>query len=253
MASIVRFTQTQLPVNVKGTLKPDAQGRYEMPVGGLNVFNSVGERYIAEGALELFQESSGFMRRVKGGKVKAECGHPKKGNMTDDEYLTRIMRTEETNTCAFFPEIWLDFDWGRKHPELKSPDLIAIMAKVEPSGPRGDCLRQAFESEGQNVCFSIRSLTKDFYYRGINHRVLKTIFGFDWVTEPGISFATKFDSPALEDLSDELFIVKTQMERVIEKMKVGGVGTEAAQIGIEALQAFDYPGKGQSMPSFMKW
>lgn len=253
MTEVVRFTATQLAPGKKGILKPDANGRYEMPVGGLNVFNSIGEKYVAEGALELFQSSSGFMRRVRGGKVVAECGHPKQGNLTDDQFLARIMRFEETNICAFFPEVWLDFDYGRNNPQYNSPDLIAIMAKVEPSGPHGDVLRQAFESPGRNVCFSIRSLTKDFWYRGLNHRVLKTIFGFDWVTEPGIEFATKFNSPALEDDKEGLYIVKEQMQRVIDKLQLEGAGMESASLGMEALQAFDYPGKGQSMPGFAQW
>jgi hypothetical protein len=215
--------------------------------------NSAGERYIAEGALELFQSNSVFMRRVKNGCVKAECGHPERNGMSDDRYLARIMRVLESNVCAWFAEIWLDFDFGRNHPEYNAPDMIAIMAKIEPAGPNGEALRQAFESKGQNVCFSIRSLTKDFWYRGVNHRVLKTIFGFDWVTEPGIKFATKFDSPALEEYKDGLFIAKKQMVRVAEKFKLEGVGTESAQIAMEALQAFDYPGHGQSMPGFAKW
>jgi hypothetical protein len=130
----VMYTASKLAAGKKGILPPDADGYYTMPVGALNVFNSSGQYYVLEGAKQLFDSSSIFQRRVANGCSKGEMGHPKREpKMTMDDYMTRILTIEETNVCCHFRKFWLDETFGKKNPQFKNPDMVAIMAELKPS------------------------------------------------------------------------------------------------------------------------
>jgi hypothetical protein len=215
-------------------LAPDADGYYEIIVGGLNVFNSVNQFYTLQGAQNLFESSSDFMRRVKNGCLKAETGHPKKGiGQSDRDYFNRVMTIREDNVCAHLADVWLDVNFGKNHPEYKNPNLVAIMAKVKPAGPHAAAMQEAFSNPKQNVCFSIRSITRDYYDKGVYTREVEEIITFDWVTEPGIHIANKWDSPATEALAIEglggeadIRLTKNMVKDVLFKSMSMGMGVE---------------------------
>ena len=255
MAEVVKFTSTKLSgLNKSGVIKPDADGYYEMVIGGLNAYNSVGEYYTLEGAKQLFEESGALMRRLKNGCLKGEVGHPKQTpGMNSDAYLRRILAVEETNTCCFFKEIWLDPNYGRANPRFKNPNLVAIMARIKPAGVKGAALEAAFNNPGENVCFSIRALTKDFYNRGETFRVLTNIVTWDWVTEPGIAAANAFDSPALESM-DETIITHARLKRAVDKICHDKLALESdRQIALEALASMEQAFTPPAAPLFKHW
>lgn len=213
----VRFTCTQLAATgKKGILTPDENGYYTMPVGGLNVFNSAGMYYTAVGAKELFEDkSSQLMRRVKRGALRGEVGHPKQmPGMSDDDYLLRILTIDESNVCAHFSELWLDFD---NYKDQNGKPMVAIIGKVAPSGAHGDFLLKQLNNPKENVCFSIRSLTEDVYKRGIWERTLKNVVTFDYVNEPGIHIAEKYKSTSLESLGIESLVDKPVMRNQLKR------------------------------------
>lgn len=197
----VRFSCTALAGTGKtGRLPRDADGYYTMPLGGLNVFNSLGEYYTYEGAKELFTGSGALMRRIKSGTLKGEYGHPKPAGpiRTQAEmevFAGRVMRIDEGNTCVHYSDIWLDFDNVRSAQGQK---VIAIMGKLCPSGPRGPALEKSLDNPKEEVCFSVRAFTEDKVIRGIKQRELREIVTWDFVTEPGLDVARKYRSPALE-------------------------------------------------------
>lgn len=252
--SNIRFTAQKLVgTGKKGILVPDSDGCYTMPIGGLNVYNSVGQYYIAtKEALALFEKSSVFMRRIESGNLKMETGHPKKlPGMSNDDYFTRVMSIEETNVCGQVVELWLDMDWGKKYPEYNNPKLIAIMARVRPCGPKGAALRAAFESGVENVNFSIRSLTRDYSERGQTYRILGQIMSFDWVTEPGLSLANKWASPALESFMERAVSLR-HIQHILDVPEM--VGMESAHaLAQEALQLFVPREKKIITPLYKDW
>ncbi len=198
MAGVYKFQSVALPSNKKGVLKPDSDGYYTLVVGGLNMYNSQNQYYALEGARELFEESSALMRRMQRGAVKGEVGHPRQElGMSTESYINRLYEIRETNTCCVFKDITLDANYGNNNGK---PGVVGIIAKVAPSGPFGPALEQALQRPGENVCFSVRGFTDDFFDKGRYTRVLKQIIGWDWVTEPGLEIAEKFKSPGLEDL-----------------------------------------------------
>ena len=88
----VRFTCTSLTGTGKeGVIRPDENGYYDMVIGGLNMLNSAGEYYEYEGAKELFNQSSSFMRRVKRGALRGEVGHPRREpGQSIDSFMNRV-------------------------------------------------------------------------------------------------------------------------------------------------------------------
>ena len=197
----VRFSCTVLNgMNKQGIIRPDSFGYYVQPLGGLNVFNSAGDHYDYEGAKNLFESSSAFMRRVSTGCLKAEEGHPVRlPGMTDEAFIQRVMKIDETRVCAHIAEIWLDFDNVRDRDGNK---VIAIMGKIKPyDNLLGQSLKGSYDNPKEDVCFSIRAFTTDRRIGGVLRRTLVDVITFDRVTEPGIAFARKFHSPSLEAIS----------------------------------------------------
>lgn len=247
----IRFTCTSLQgTSKKGMLPVDENGYREVPVGGLNIFNSAGQYYTYQGAKELFENSSQFMRRVKRGALRGEVGHPtKRRDETMDDFIGRYISIDENNICAHFAEIFLDFE---NFKDATGKQIIAIMAKVKGSGVKGDFLEKQFANNQENVCFSVRAFTDDYSDRGVIKRDLKNIITFDYVNEPGIKIATKYDSPALESLLDKP-VSKDQLVRAFNT-RTSGMATESNSLSTEELfQSFNWTLPVNEKPVFSKW
>lgn len=250
--SSVKFACTALAgTNKTGVIPADSDGYRTMVVGGLNMFNSAGQWYTYEGAKQLFEESSQFMRRVKRGALRGEVGHPRQetGQSLDD-YISRVLEIRETNICVHFKEIFLDFN---RMKDASGKPVIAIMAKLAPNGPHGDFLAKALENKNENVCFSIRSFTRDFYNGGVYTRELKNIITFDYVNEPGISIANKYAAPSLEGLGDDT-VTRNQMKRICENNTKNGLGNESnLMTATELFASLGWQTDGPLPPAFSKW
>ena len=226
--SNIRFSCTSLAGTQKeGIIPKDANGYYDMVIGGLDILNSAGEYYDHAGAKKLFQESSSFMRRVKRGVLRGEVGHPRREHgQSIDSYISRILDIDEKNVCVHFSEIYLDFE------SFKNPDgtkIVAIRAKLAPSGPKAEFLKQSLENKQENVCFSIRSFTENTFKRGRTIKSIKTIVTFDYVNEPGIHIAEKYKSPSLESF-DDLSVSRPQMEKALDARQVLNLSQESTTL-----------------------
>lgn len=247
----VKFVCTRLQgTGKKGVLKPDSDGYYLLPIGGLDVYNSVGQYYTYQGAKDLFESSSQFQRRVKRGALRGEVGHPQMApGQSYDDFLARCMNIDDRNICCHFSEVFLDFE------NFKSSDgkkVIGIMGKVRPSGIHGPALQSALDNPKENVCFSIRSLTRDYMEGTRYNREIKTIVTFDWVNEPGIAHAEKYNSPALETLSEHTF-TRSQCERVNSRVQ-STIGNESAALNMSELFAsMGWDINKNDIPKFTKW
>lgn len=235
MLSAVRLVCTALQGTGKqGILRPDADGRYEVVLGGLNVFNSAGEYYVYEAAKHLFDASSQLQRRAKRASLRGEYGHPKMlPGMSNEQFANRVMSIYEDCVSHIIHEVFLDFD---RVKDEKGKPVIAIIGKIEPSGPHAESLRRSLENAGENVCFSIRAFTDDQRIGGVNHRTLRTIVTWDYVNEPGISIANKFSSPSLESLQ-ETVLSRGEIERGIQIAKQSGQAMESVELSAAELFA----------------
>jgi hypothetical protein len=251
----IRFTCTALSARNKvGALKPDADGYYTVVLGGLNVFNSVGEYYTADGVKQLFEESSLLMKRVKRGKLRGECGHPKQmpGEKLRD-YSNRLFLINERNASHHIAEIWLESDSVK---DESGRPVIAIMGKVCPSGPQGDALKKQLDNPKENVCFSIRAFTDDDLINGVVHRRLKNIITWDWVNDCGIAVAEKYYSPACESIGivslEEHVILRSDVEAALRHPAM--VAQESASHSImELMNVMGWSKTTTQKPAYLKW
>jgi hypothetical protein len=247
----IQFTAASLP-NKTGALVPDAEGYFITPVGALNTYNSSGEYYVAQGARDLFTASSIFMRRIESRRLKGECGHPKfLPSMTVKQYIERMMQIWEPEVDTFFQAITLDEDFGKKNPQLNNKDLVGVIARLTPSGPKSPGLRESLMRPGEDVCYSVRALTRDWYANGRNNRCIEKIFTYDHVTEPGVASAAKFNSAALESLKD--VIVKEDMfEQIIDSAFMDIASEDSKELARECLDLFKSPVDRQFKRSFVE-
>ena len=255
VASKVYFEAVKLPMlKKKGVITPDADGYYELVVGGLNTFNNLGSWYYTiEGVRELFGPGSILHRRIANGCLRAEVNHPKqKPNEKNDAYIARMLDIDRDNVCAHFKSLWLDEDFGKNHPEYKNPGLVAIMGLVKPSLPKGDMLKESLDNPNENVCFSIRATSGEEFIRGRRVRTLKDILAIDYVNEGGILVASKWDSPATEsfDNSGAVQITKDLLDRIASETRQG-VATESSIELAKHLSASYF--KPQEKPVWAKW
>lgn len=251
--AITKFEATRLAGTGKtGILTPDANGYYETVLGGLNTLNSVGQYYVLEGAEELFLSSSIFMRRVKNGCLKIEVEHPMQGGMSDDAYVDRLLRIDLNQVCGHISELWLDKDFGKKNPFFNNPNLVGIIGKVKPSGLKASALEAAINNPRENVCFSIRSFTRNYVQNRRTYRVLDTVVTFDLVNEGGIEAASKWSSPVLESIHDRI-VTSAQIQRVVDNsVQKGLIGVEdSRELALEVLQSLKTP--KIFVPGYAKW
>ncbi len=234
----VVFSCAKLPAGKSGILRPDADGYYRVILGGLNVYNSVGHYYPFDSARQLFKESSQLMRRIKRGALRGEMGHPKwVPGMTDDQFSDRCLMIDERNVCVHIAEVELD----QSMKDDQGRPCIGILGKIRPSGPMGAALQAQLDNPKENVCFSIRSFTDNRRVGRVMHRNLVNVVTWDAVNEPGISFAEKYKSPALEShldsmiVLDDRIVTRGSLERVMQKTTPGGISHEATILNLNEL------------------
>ena len=234
--SIVTFAETIFSAKAKeGVLPgPDSDGYYTVVLGGLNCYNSAGEYYVADRVVDMFRDSSVFQRRVKNGALFAEVGHPRREpGMSMSDFYARIIDILDTNICAHISEVSLDLNFGQKNPDLKAPEMIAIMGKVKPAGPKAETLRLSLENRKQNTAFSVRGLTSNNERNGRVERELTRVITFDHVVEPGIKPACKAFVPGLESYLEtrkhEIVNEEIFSETVSRMLQSGAVATESSR------------------------
>jgi hypothetical protein len=249
--------------NKKGILRQDEYGYYEIAVGALNAFNSQGEYYAMDNEVqELFSESSHFMRRMRNGCLRGELGHPQRlPGMTKDEYMIRIMTILESNTSHHIRDVRIDFDCNKN---ADGSPMATVIASVKPSGIKAKGVQDALDNSQEDSCFSVRSFTEDAKINGVNHRFIRELFTWDYVTEPGISISRKYKTPSLEgfDLSGRQSLIMPvtadDMNKVIENVQANnfGIGTESANLLMTAESLFKLCNKQvkeKDLPYFLRW
>jgi Peptidase S80 family len=197
--------------NKTGILKADADGYYTVVLGALDVYNSGGAFYPEATARHLFQQSASLMRRIASGNLRGEYGHPRMTpGMTMDDFVNRVRDIYEPHVCMHIRKVTVDYT---THRNERGQPIITIIGEVKPSGPMGPALLAQFENRFEDICFSIRSLTNDEFSYGRINKHIKLIVTWDYVNEPGLANAHKWNAPGLEAMSDNIIGRLTPMSR----------------------------------------
>lgn len=203
MANTIIFT------SIKGygdnrLLEKDENGYYRVTLGAINAFNASGEFYLAEGVKDIIEnDSNSLARRLKGGYLKGEAGHPVyETGMSKAEFFARNQRIHLPLVSHHIREVMLTPTNIPSGLPGKG-NLVIVEGWIKPSGPMGDSLKKDLDDPECNVAFSIRSFTHDIMIAGTNNKKIVQIVTWDWVVEPGIKIANKFSKLASESLQLE--------------------------------------------------
>ncbi len=220
--------------NKVGELVKRPDGYYEMVLGALAAFNGSGAYYEFEESRKIFEGNADLMRRIAGGNLRGEAGHPRfQEGMSERAWFARVNDLFEPNLCIHFNQATLSYDTlsdpqGRK--------LVAVMGLVRPSGMNERFLERQLENPKENVCLSVRSFTNDRMIRGVLTKAITKIVTWDVVTEPGISVANKYSVPSLECLNqsedfreNEHNFDLSMIRQMASEPTVTGMGMESAQ------------------------
>lgn len=212
----------------RGVMKPiDASGYYAINMGGLDVYNESGAFYVADTAKDLFKSSSHLMRRINGGKLYNELGHPKReAGMSDQDYLIRILTVYENNACSHTRRIHLE--------EVSNANLnngrpfIQIIGEVKPMGQLGILVEDTFKNADSDACYSIRSITNDQFIGNVRHKHLQEVATWDYVLEPGIRHATKYHTASAESLTINVRTLESALDQIKSETGYGMESTNAS-------------------------
>lgn len=228
--------------NKVGNLKRDANGYYpDVVLGALQAYNSAGAYYEFEQSKALFEGSSELMRRIRSGNCRGEAGHPRyQEGMSERAWFARVNDMYEPNLCVHFASIDLSYNTLR---DAQGRPLVAVIGRIRPSGANERYLERQLDNPEENVCFSVRSFTRDVVEGGRLVKYLQKIVTWDNVNEPGISVANKYQSPSLEsmspvqiaDLDEHVFSLNTVRE-VAHQEEMAGVSMESNAPGSSLLQ-----------------
>lgn len=231
-----------LGTNKVGELKKDADGYYTVVLGALECHNYSGAYYPGGPAVEdvILNESGMLQRRIKSGNGRGEYGHPYRlPGQSVQEFLARGVKIMEDRVAFHVSEVWLDRD------SVKTEDgkrVVAVMGKIKPCGPFGYVLEQQLQNPKENVCFSVRALTKDTVVNGVVVKVIRQIIIWDYVNEPGIQVASKWNSPALESIDETDVLITRAVVDSLQAIDEGAVGFsfESATVSLETIRELVY-------------
>ncbi len=240
-------------VNKTGILKPDENGWYTVILGALNFPNSTGAIYNVDPARALLSGDSQFARKLRKGQLTGELGHPRREfGMDDNTYLRRLLDVREDKESHSIRKVVIDTTAKDKNGR----PFIAFKGEVKPSGPYGHILKEKFSDPDQNVCFSIRSFTQDRYFNGRIEKNLSAIVTWDYVTEPGLSVAEKYNAPGLESYCD-MTMADKEISTLIDQQKEDGLEsspvTEIAKDILKSLRKPTITDIREGRPAYMRW
>ena len=173
------------------------------------------------------------------GNLRGEYGHPRyQPGMTMDDFVNRVRDIYEPHVCMHIRKVTVDYTTYRN---AQGQPVITIIGEVKPSGPMGPALKEQFENKHEDVCFSIRSLTNDEFSMGRVNKHIKLIVTWDYVNEPGLANAHKWNAPGLESYKEddmkivvgeaaslsEQFILPGQLKAMLDRQKATGVSMES--------------------------
>lgn len=227
------ITFSAIRTSAKNTnVKVDENGYYFVTLGAFNVFNGAGDFYLDEGAKDLIENKSHLLaRRLANGYLKGEAGHPQWApGMTKAQFYARNLKIDLANSSHHIKDITLR-ETGEKSGVNGTGKVVVVEAWVKPTdNDLGRQLKADLDDPEINVAFSIRSFTKDQKISGINFKKLLNIITWDWVLEPGIKRANKWDTVATTVSAESM--VEFTMD--VDELKAEINTNQVVQVSLES-------------------
>lgn len=185
--------------NKVGDLKVDAGGYREITLGAFDCLNSREEYYIFnEKIKQMFEPGGDLHRRLSKANLRGELEHPRPiPGESIQSFINRIGCIPLTNVSHHIASVRLE-----ESRDASGKRVVLAIGRVAPAGPHAHVLERAFENREENVSFSIRAMSRRFVENCRTNREITSIVTWDYVGEPGIAYANKYDTPSLESAYD---------------------------------------------------
>ena len=228
-SQIAKYAAVSMPgVNSSNKLIPDSTGYRRCILGGFNLENHSGVYYPLLPSVKALFETGGIVRRrLDTGLCKGEYGHPKIQGMALESALQSLAIVDELLVSHHIKSIELK---DAKNDQGK--DIVLAVGMVRPTGPYGEVLEKQMDNPEENVAFSIRSFTNNAMHLGRPAKVVCDVMTYDFVTEPGISAATKFNSASLEELIETLSFTGKELDNAIANLIQAGLESECSTLSM---------------------
>lgn len=196
--TVTSYSNIALPAGKKGFLKKLDNEYNEIILGAFGAFGNGGWLYDTATAMAYIERNPDFIKMMQNGRCRSEWGHPRRQpGMTDAEWFIRINEILESNSSGHIRRISASMDTVTDERGRK---VVAIIGEVRPSGPKAEEFRRQLENPHEDVNFSIRCFAAKNFSTMRKH--INRIITWDNVFEPGVSVASKYQTPSLESKSD---------------------------------------------------
>jgi len=177
-------------VVVGGEQTKESNGTYKIIVGALNYLSGNGWYYeYTEQAAALYANGSALQQQAYNGEQLSEKEHPVLKGMGKKQAFDRFTSFDKNNMTNYITSY--EVIKSNEICKLYGRPVYYIVATISPSGPYASELIDALEDPNKDVAFSVRSFSKRHVVNGITHKRQYRIIGYDNVSVPGISVATK--------------------------------------------------------------
>ncbi len=211
-------------------------GAYYVTLGAFNAFSTEGLFYNEYGLRELLTEKNDYnsiASKIDRRCARGEANHPiKQPGQTVPEFIDRNLIVDMSNASHSIQELGFE---ELEESELPGTKVVLIKAWVIPTDTEvGRALKADLENENVNVAFSIRCFSKKVNINGVVHRIITKVMTWDWVDNPGISYATKSSTSkavsklTVENSSTEIPITDAILDE-IECINCQGITTESSE------------------------
>ncbi len=176
-----------------GTIRPDENGYYTVPVAVLGIATENQTYYdVDEFVAQMVSPQSFVNRLLTDGKLFGEYGHPMIKLMPEEKQIDRLMMIDEK--CV-----------SHQIGKLSTGETLAnggkvINGAIKPTGPYGESLKNSLDDPCLNTSFSLRSIAHSRQEGALTKRKIRHLVTFDFVNAGGYQEASKRYSPGVESL-----------------------------------------------------
>lgn len=178
------------------TATPDKDGIYkDLPLMVLGKASRNNKWYDPSGMEDcLVNKNSAFYRRLYGGQLFGELGHP---IILNEKENARVLHIDMNNVSHQIHRIYTG--------TATEGGYVVVYGDIEPCKPKGDILTESLQNPRRNTAFSLRSIVSKIGERnGIILQKPLAITTFDFVDCPGYTEASKVNVPGTEGYSIEI-------------------------------------------------